>query len=324
MSDTKYAYAVARIRALENGLFSSAHIEQLLSVKSYEGALRFLTEHGWADADTPLNAEAILSREKAKTWETVRELLKGDDEILAVLSYGDLYHNLKAAIKDISAPGSHGNVYFDDCEIDGRKMAKIVSEKDWQSLPVHMREAAKEASETFLHTHDGQLCDIILDKAALSAIYECGKKSSDKIIQDYAETTVAVADIKVAVRSQKTGKNLEFMRRAMTPCDSLSTDRLSQAALKGPGAISEYLEETRYAGGAQALKESPSSFERWCDNQLIETIKPQKYNPFTAGPLVAYVLAKENEIKTVRIILTARLNGLDEGQIRERIREMYV
>ena len=39
MSDTKYAYAVARIRALENGLFSSAQIEQLLSVKSYEGAL---------------------------------------------------------------------------------------------------------------------------------------------------------------------------------------------------------------------------------------------------------------------------------------------
>ena len=78
MSDTKYAYAVARIRALENGLFSSAQIEQLLSVKSYEGALRFLTEHGWGDADTPLSAEAILTREKTKTWETVRDLLKGD------------------------------------------------------------------------------------------------------------------------------------------------------------------------------------------------------------------------------------------------------
>ena len=147
MSDTKYAYAVARIRALENGLFSSAQIEQLLSVKSYEGALRFLTEHGWGDADTPLSAEAILTREKTKTWETVRDLLKGDDAILAVLSYGDLYHNLKAAIKDAAAPGSHGNVYFDDCEVDGVRMAKIVAEKDWQALPAHMREAAKEASQ---------------------------------------------------------------------------------------------------------------------------------------------------------------------------------
>ena len=324
MSDTKYAYAVARIRALENGLFSSAQIEQLLSVKSYEGALRFLTEHGWGDADTPLSAEAILTREKAKSWETVRDLLKGDDAILAVLSYGDLYHNLKAAIKDAAAPGSHGNVYFDDCEVDGARMAKIVAEKDWQALPAHMREAAKEASETFLHTSDGQLCDIIVDRAALAAIYECGKNASDAIIRDYAETTVAVADIKIAVRSQKTGKHLDFMRRAMAPCDSLNIERLSQAALGGVGAICEYLEGTRYGGGAQALKESPSAFERWCDNQLIETIKPQKYNPFTAGPLVAYILAKENEIKTVRIILTARLNGLEEEQILERIREMYV
>ena len=202
--------------------------------------------------------------------------------------------------------------------------AKIVAEKDWQALPAHMREAAKEASETFLHTSDGQLCDIIVDRAALAAIYECGKNASDAIIRDYAETTVAVADIKIAVRSQKTGKHLDFMRRAMAPCDSLNIERLSQAALGGAGAICEYLEGTRYAGGAQALKESPSAFERWCDNQLIETIKPQKYNPFTAGPLVAYVLAKENEIKTVRIILTARLNGLEEEQIRERIREMYV
>ena len=220
--------------------------------------------------------------------------------------------------------GSHGNVYFDDCEVDGVRMAKIVAEKDWQALPAHMREAAKEASETFLHTSDGQLCDIIVDRAALAAIYECGKNASDAIIRDYAETTVAVADIKIAVRSQKTGKHLDFMRRAMAPCDSLNIERLSQAALGGAGAICEYLEGTRYAGGAQALKESPSAFERWCDNQLIETIKPQKYNPFTAGPLVAYVLAKENEIKTVRIILTARLNGLEEEQIRERIREMYV
>ena len=90
--------------------------------------------------------------------------MKGDDAILAVLSYGDLYHNLKAAIKDAAVPGSHGNVYFDDCEVDGVRMAKIVAEKDWQALPAHMREAAKEASETFLHTSDGQLCDIIVDR----------------------------------------------------------------------------------------------------------------------------------------------------------------
>lgn len=324
MSDMKYTYAVARIRAMEMSLFSSAVIEQLLAMKSYESCLQFLVERGWGDTDTPLEAEAILSREKEKTWGVVKELLKGDEEILAVLSYQNLYHNLKAAIKESTASKRHGALYFEDCAIGGSKMSRIVAEQDWQALPAHMRAAAQEAYDTFLHTGDGQLCDIIVDRAALEAIYQNGQAAKDEIIRDYAESTVAVADIKIAVRSQKTAKTLDFMKRAMAPCRSLNTERLAAAALGGLEAICGYLEGTVYAGGAQALKESPSAFERWCDNQLIETIKPQKYNPFTAGPLVAYVLARENEIKTVRIILTAKLNELPEEQIRERIREMYV
>ena len=57
---------------------------------------------------------------------------------------------------------------------------------------------------------------------------------------------------------------------------------------------------------------------------MIEAIKPQKYNAFSAGPLVAYLLARQNEIKTVRMILTGKQNGFPDEMIRERIREMYV
>ena len=104
----------------------------------------------------------------------------------------------------------------------------------------------------------------------------------------------------------------------------MNIERLSQAALGGAGAICEYLEGTRYAGGAQALKESPSAFERWCDNQLIETIKPQKYNPFTADRWLPMCWRRKMRLKRCVSSLTARLNGLEEEQIRERIREMYV
>jgi V/A-type H+-transporting ATPase subunit C len=99
---------------------------------------------------------------------------------------------------------------------------------------------------------------------------------------------------------------------------------LAKAAASGIDAIRDYLSGTSYAEGAATLMESPSAFERWCDNRMIETIRPQKYNTFSVGPLVAYVVARENEIKTARIILTAKQNGFPEDSIRERIREMYV
>jgi V/A-type H+-transporting ATPase subunit C len=48
------------------------------------------------------------------------------------------------------------------------------------------------------------------------------------------------------------------------------------------------------------------------------------HNPFGIGPIAAYILARANEVKTVRIILAAKRNGLPEEMLRERVREMYV
>ncbi len=323
MSDIQYTYAVARIRAKEVSLFSQSVIEQLVGCGDEKQCIQFLVERGWGDNDTPMDAEAILTREREKTWELMRELVD-DMSVFDVLTYPDLFHNLKAAIKEVGAEGKHPNIFLNDCAISGQEMQDIVKTRDFSRLPDFMAEIAGEALDTFLHTHDGQLCDIMIDRATLEAIYEAGKKSGDEIIQQYAESTVAVADIKIAVRSQKTAKSLEFMKRAMAECDSLDVDVLAREAMMGVEAIRNYLQDTVYAGGADALAESPSAFERWCDNRIIETIRPQKYNAFSVGPLVAYELARENEIKTVRIILSAKANGLPEDSIRERIREMYV
>ena len=203
-------------------------------------------------------------------------------------------------------------------------MLEIIRNREFSRLPGTMSRTAAEAFDQLLHTRDGQLCDIIIDKAALEAIYEAGKRSGEKIIADYADTTVAIADIRIAVRSRKTGKSAEFMRSAMAECGSVNVEQLIRAALAGAEEIAQYLEGTSYAGGADALRESPSAFERWCDNRMIESLKPQKYETFSAGPLLAYLVARENEIKTVRIILTGKQNGFPEEAIRERVREMYV
>ena len=319
----QYTYAVARIRALEVFLFSDSTIEQLMACQTYEQCLQFLSERGWGDPQESLDAETMLTREEEKIWEVIKEL-SVPMEVFDVLSYPKLFHNLKAAIKQVCTEKDVPNVFYDDVGISGEAMMEIVRSKDLKKLPENMQEAAQEAYEAMLHTRDGQLCDVIVDRAALDAIYEAGQNAKDDIIRNYAESTVAIADIKIAVRSQKTGKSLEFMKRAMAECKDLNVEQLAKAALAGVDEICEYLAGTSYAGGAQALAESPSAFERWCDNRMIETIKPQKYNAFTVGPLVAYQIARENEIKTVRIILTGKQNGFSEESIRERVREMYV
>ena len=320
----KYIYAVARIRALEMSLMSQAAIEQLVATDSYKKAVQFIIEKGWGDSDNAsMDENDILRAETDKTWAAVAEMVN-DMSVFDVIRLPDLYHNLKAAIKTVVAGKTPAHVFFDNAEIDGQKMLSIVSDKAWDRLPEHMRDCAREAWDCMAQAGDGQMCDAVIDRGTLLAIMQAAKKADDRLLRDYAETTVAVADIKIAVRSMKTGKNKDFMKRAMAECNTLDIDRLATAAVAGMEEIERYLADTAYAGGAEALSKSASAFERWCDNRIIETIKPQKYNPFTVGPIVAYILARLNEIKTVRIILTCKLNRLPEEAIRERVREMYV
>ena len=186
MGNTKYTYAVARIRALEVALFSDAVIEQLLSCKTAAEALQFVVEKGWGDMADQDDPDVVLRREEEKTWEVIKEVAP-DASVFNVLSYPKLYHNLKAAIKEVCTEARNPNIFYDDCPIPGEEMLRIVENREFSRLPSHMGNVAQEALETLLHTRDGQLCDIMIDKAALEAIRKAGKESGEPIIENYAD-----------------------------------------------------------------------------------------------------------------------------------------
>ena len=323
MAKPDYIYAVARIRAKELLCFGSPAMEQLMACKTYEECLRMLNEKGWGDGSAGQTPESLLDGERNKTWEQLRELVE-DMSVFDVFLYANDYHNLKAAIKENYAPSHGADIYSSNGTIDPAVFRQAADEHDFSVLPAGMRDAAEEAMSVLRETGDGQLCDIIIDKAALNAILQAGKASGDPLLAFYAEHTVATANIKTAVRCQKTGKSLDFIRRALAKCDTLDVSLLTQASVESFDAIIAYLNTTEYSGAAEALTQSASAFERWCDNRLIEKIRPQKYETSTIGPLAAWLLARENEIKTVRILLSGKRNGLSDDAIRERLREVYV
>ena len=53
-------------------------------------------------------------------------------------------------------------------------------------------------------------------------------------------------------------------------------------------------------------------------------MKEAKFIPFGGEPLLAYIYAKETEIKVVRIIMVGKLNNISPEVIRERLRDIYV
>lgn len=321
MGENQYIYAVARIRSKEISLFSKQVIDQLMACKTYQDAIKLLADKGWeSEGKSP---EEFLAAEREKTWKLMRELVD-DMSVFNVFLYANDFHNLKAAIKQVCVVDDVPNVFMSSATVDPELILKAVKEKNFTLLPENMREAAAEAYEVQLKERNSQMCDVIIDRAALEAVHAAGKATKNEVFSGYAELKCVAADINIAIRGSKAGKTADFFKKALVPCDTLDVKRLRDAALSGIDAIYEYLQNTVYADAVPAIKVSPSSFEKWCDDRMMALIKPQKYNPFTISPLAAYILARENEIKSVRIILSGKLNDLPDEIIRERLREMYV
>lgn len=322
--DKNYVYAVARIRGAELKLLGQPVMDQLIAAKDADECIQILTEKGWGDESCSADApEEMLSKERERTWELVDELVP-DRSIFDVFLLANDYNNLKAAIKASVMEFDYPGIYISEATVDPELLAKALKERNYGALPDSMQEVAREAHDAYLHTGDGQLCDIIVDRACLEAIKKAGRESGNEFLEMYAELTVASADIKIAVRAALTGKDREFLSKALAECDTLDTNGLMNAALAGTDAICSYLGATDYAEATEELKKSVTAFERWCDNLVIRRMKPQLYNSFGLGPIAAYILARENEIKSVRIILSGKQNGFSEDVIRERVRETYV
>lgn len=315
-----YIYAAARIRFKEMQCLSAAFIETLMAARNGDEALRLLADKGWGDGVQPI--QSVLEKQRKDTWALLRELVK-DMSVFDTFLLSNDYHNLKAAVKKLVSPAESKDIYIDDCTVAPALFEAALANGEYSALPQDMQQPARLAMAAIRQTHDGQLCDIIVDRACIEAVVRAGAGKGE-VIELYAETLALVSSVKTAWRAALTGKDRGFLMAALPDCPPLDKDKLVEAALKGTDAILEYLRAGAYSKGGEMLAASVAAFEKWCDNRLISKISIQKTNTMTINPLAAYLIAKENEIKTVRVILSGKHNDLSENLVRERLRDMYV
>ncbi|MBO4837918.1 MAG: V-type ATPase subunit [Lachnospiraceae bacterium] len=319
-----YIYEVARIRVMENSLLTKADLDQLLAAPDHEAALAYLADKGWGGGAGVTDAETMLKAEEDATWALMTELL-GEGRELDILRLTRDYHNLKAAIKDIYASSGLApeRLYLEGGTVPAEEIRQAVAEENFGRLPEAMQEAAVQAQQVLSRTGDGQLCDSIIDKAALDALTAAAEDAPDPVLAAYAATTVVNADIRIALRAAAAGKNAAEIAAQLAEAPDLNRSALAEAAVGGKSSVAEYLKGTPYSALADSLSRSMSAFECACDDLMIDRILPQKSEALSLGPLAAYVIARETEIKSVRLLLTGLQNGLPREQIRESLRQCY-
>ncbi len=320
---TEYASAVAAVRAMESALLSQADIERLIAAESWREAADILRSVSINPPETSGGFIAQLDDELEKTWEFISSYVPSPSE-LDLLLYKNDFHDLKAALKSLMSNTDPKELYLRPTLLDLDTLYLNVREKHWEMLPEHIRETAEKVYDSLAANMDGQLADMMTDRACLEKMREKAKLSGNDLLIRYAELTALFADIKTAYRLSLMNKTEAFIQTAVCGSDELDAAALARAAAGGFESLTGLLESTGFGELAELLKASPAQFEKRTDDLTAALIEDARMKSFGLDPLAAYYLAKETQIKNLRIIFVCKDCGADTAIIKERMRMLYV
>jgi len=347
--NTKYAYAVGRIRVLETRLLDRTVVGRLLEAELAQEVLRVLSEGEYENSLSNIRVEdfeTALNIERESVYALIDELSL-DPELTQIFRARWDFHNLKVLLKssyleESSAVGATRRVASTD---DALVSSGLVPIEDLRSviepeegsharmsvpLASSIENALEDAQAQYEESQNPQMIDIVIDNHLQSFLYQRAADYPNAFLRGYFETVADLANIKSFVRIKMLGENVRLLDAVLLPHGSLDKDMYMRQFDETVENFAATLTNTPYAELAAegirrwAEEHSLAVYERLSDNYLIDYIKPAKYIVFGVEPLIGYLLAKEHEMKLIRIIVIGKLNDLPVEAIKERLRDTYV
>ncbi len=322
MHETEYAYAVAYMKTLENKMLSQSEIESLIVANDVKSAIRILTDKGFGkNSKTYYNADELLKDELEKIWDEAKNACP-EESPLDIILYKNDFHNLKTILKASVYGVMWENLMIRPCTVEPQRIDDAIKSSDFESLPEFIRNVLKNGYELITTTGDGQLFEIYVDKSQLTVMKEYADLSKSEFLKEWVKIEILIANMKILARC--VGRNREFIENAVIPIKDVNIEKLIDAALISSQELAEAFSRIGYSKAADALMVNFAEFEKWCDNYKINFIKKAKNKFFGFEPIMAFLIGKEYELQTLRIILSGKQNDISVDIIRERLRELYV
>ncbi|MCY6484662.1 V-type ATP synthase subunit C [Clostridium aestuarii] len=333
MSNINYVQAVPRIRALENRLLDKAKLERMIEGNSSEETFKVLeeTEYGllMANVKRTEEYEIVLSEALKKLYSFMYEV-SPDKNLIDIMSLRYDYHNIKVLLKGIALNKDLSELLIPVGTIPVDEMKMYISTEDYRELPNIMKESIEEAQEIFEDNRDPQQIDIILDRHMYKDMFARARVLNEPYMLNFLNMNVDLINLKTLLRVKKQNKSRKFLESVLIEGGKLEKETLINMLNESDDNIVSKLQYTDYneimkLGMENYLQNGNFNvLEKLSDNFIMNFIKDSKYVSFGIEPLLAYIFAKENEIKIIRIIMVGKLNDINADVIRERLRDIYV
>jgi Archaeal/vacuolar-type H+-ATPase subunit C len=328
MDNTIFAQSVGRIRALERNLLSKQKVEELILAENFSDCIRMLQNSLYGQYTSTGSYEEGLRIAVQDLYRDMYKIvpLKSVVDILAV-RYD--VHNIKCLIKGRLAGKDVNGLLINAGSISTEDLKGFMEDKNLKGMPGVLAGSVNRALETYKSSQDPQDIDIEMDKGMFQYMQSIAKDSGLEFLGQLTELYIDVTNIKSFIRLYAQKREEDILRKIFirggrleynllagfinSPLDRFAGKMLYTQYDKWSGCIGDYIKT-----GDLSL------IERFGDNYILDNLRKAKYISFGPEPLIAYIIARENEIKILRIILTGKKNGVLPEAIRERLRDVYV
>ncbi len=333
MDKMDFVQGVVRTRVLEKKLLSRARLERMIEAKDIQEVFKALNETEYANAVSEVSRgedyEKILSSELKRVYNLMREIT-ADQRVVDILALKYDYHNLKVLFKERELKSDLSHLYVPIGISDFSQVKTAFLEGDLREIEPEFKEAIEGVEKDYEATQDPQRIDLLFDRYYYEHLYRMAEDTGIELFINYVKDMIDFTNIRSSIRLKKQGKDPIFFEDVIIPNGHLERERILFTLNDSVENIIQKFKNERISKellmGLESYRETNrlSDFEKHMDNYLMGLNRPSKYIVFGPEPIFSYIVAKEAEIKTLRIIMVSKLNKISPDATRERVRELYV
>lgn len=333
MDKMKFSQVIPRIRVYETKLLDKAKLDRMIDSNSADEALKVLQETEYGNLMSNIKRaddyEVILSEELKRLFKIMYDI-SPVKVLVDLMSTKYDYQNIKVILKGMFLKEDLSYLLIPVGTLESSRLKYLIENMQLSELSPIMREGIEEAMSNFENANDPQMVDIILDKYMFKTLIHIKNEINDTFVDKYVTTLIDSTNLKTLLRVKKQNKGREFLALVIIEGGTIDKDKLLGMLNDDVQNISAKLAFSNYAdlikSGIEhyAKTSSASLLEKLADNFIMDMMKNAKIIPFGVEPLIAYIYAKETEIKIIRIIMALKLNNISAEVVRERLRDSYV
>jgi len=333
MNRSDFIQGVTRTKVIETRLLSQDKINRMIESNDVEEALRLLNESEYSDSFKGVlvsaDYEKILSNELIRIYDLMRDV-SADPVVVDLLALKYDYHNMKVMVKEKIYEKDLSDLYISVSVLAPDFMKEAYTTQDFRQISKEFKTAIDAVEEDFEKSSDPQRIDFIFDEYYFKHLYNMAKSTKTELFVNYVQDMIDFTNVASLIRLKKQNKDIEFCKDVILENGNIKKDDILAAFNDSIDDMMDRFKDSKISNslikGLDSYKEtsSLSILEKYKDDYLMDLNKASKYINIGPEPIFSYIVAKETEIKTLRIILVAKLNNLSPDVIRERVRELYV